>query len=142
VRPAMIAAIGIAALSACSWNRRPPAVVAVAAPVEVDPFDHTSVSFVVAGAHFMPGETAIVKVCVSPQGVVSSADVLLPSGDKRFDDFAVNWARQVKLASVAQSVAQIGAQSGEAKELCGPVRVEIKVSPVPRVLSGADSALG
>ena len=130
----MVAAICIAALSACSWNRPPPAVVAVAAPAEVDPFDHTAVSFVVAGPHFMPGETAIVKVCVSPQGIISSAEVVLPSGDKRFDDFAVNWARQVRLANVTQS--------GEAKELCGPVRVEIKLSPLPRVLSGADSSLG
>jgi hypothetical protein len=134
VRLVVIAAIGFAALSACSWNRPPPAVVAVAAPAEVDPFDHTAVSFVVAGAHFMPGETAIVKVCVTAEGIISSADVVLPSGDKRFDEFAVTWARQVKLANIGQT--------GEAKEICGPVRVEIKVSPVPRILSGADNALG
>ena len=124
----------ISALSACSGNRRPEPAAAVVKPVEPDPFDHTATSFIVSGPHFAPGESAIVKVCVSPDGIISSADVVLPSGDKRFDDFAINWARQVKLANMPQSA--------NARELCGPVRVEIRVSPLPRVLSGGDSSLG
>jgi hypothetical protein len=98
-----------------------------------DPFDPGSVSFMVAGPHFAQGESALVRVCVAPDGLIASADLLLPSGDKRFDDFAIGWARQVKLS---------GRRDATGAEICGPVRVEIRVSPQPRVLSGADSSLG
>jgi TonB family protein len=100
----------------------------------VNPFDDTPSTFVVAGPHFAPGETAIVRICVSTDGAISSANVIGSSGDKRFDDLALLWARQVRLSSRPQA--------NNAKELCGAVRVEIRGLPLPRGISGADSSLG
>jgi TonB family protein len=102
--------------------------------VEVSPFDDTPSTFVVAGPHFAPGETAIVRICVAADGVISSANVIGSSGDKRFDDLALGWARQVRLASRPQS--------DNAKEVCGAVRVEIRRVQFPRGISGSDSSLG
>lgn len=128
-RTTLLSLACLAALSACSWPRRP-SPVASALP---DPFDESSSSFLVSGARFPAGETAIIKVCVSPDGTISSADVVGSSGDKRFDDFAVVWARQVRLKSMPQ-----GAQT---QEICGPVRVEIKAAPLPEALPGRQSSL-
>ena len=130
--PALVLCLGV--LGACSSVPSRPARPA-AAPPQPDPFDPGSVSFTVSGPRFAPGESAIVRVCVSPDGVIASADLLLPSGDKRFDDFALGWARQVKLSGATQAGTQ-------RQEICGPVRVEIRASPQPRVLSGADTSLG
>ena len=121
----------MSAMSACSWNQRPQLPVAVAPAVDPNPFDDTPNSFVVAGPHFAPGETAIVRICVSIDGVISSANIIGSSGDKRFDDFALVWARQVRLASRAHTA-----------EACGAVRVEIRGVALPRGFSGADSSLG
>lgn len=134
VRMGLVSLACLAALSACTWPRRPSTVVLKAAPAAPpNPFDESSSSFLVSGVRFPAGETAIVKVCVSPEGTISSADVVGSSGDKRFDDFAVMWARQVRLKSVAQGV--------RTEETCGPVRVEIKAAPVPEALPGRQSSL-
>lgn len=131
------------AMAACSSNRRsqlPVAVVRAAVPaVAPNPFDDTPNAFVVAGPHFTPGETAIVRICVSTDGVISSANLIGSSGDKRFDDLALVWARQVRLASRPQGV---GTQSEPAKDTCGAVRVEIRGVTLPEGLSGSDSSLG
>ncbi len=103
------------------------------APVPPNPFDDSSSSFLVNGARFPPGETAIVKVCVTAAGTIASADVVGSSGDKRFDDFAVTWARQVQLRTLPQGV--------QTDTVCGPVRVEIKAGPLPEGLPGRQSAL-
>jgi TonB family protein len=128
----------IGAVCACSRIQRPvPARAPVAATVEPaapDPFDDTPASFVIAGARFAPGEKALVKVCVSPDGSIASTEVIVSSGDKRFDDLALDWARQVKLRDTPQRDA--------ARELCGAVRVEIKSAPSHRALSGVDNLLG
>src|SRR5579863_7920050 len=84
------------ALAGCAALRPP---VASAPPAMPDPFDDASASFTVRGARFAPGETAIIQVCVTAGGTIESADVVGSSGDKRFDDFALLWARQVKLRS-------------------------------------------
>jgi TonB family protein len=131
------------AIVACRPNRPAQTRIAVspalAAAAEPSPFDETPNSFVVAGPHFVSGETAIVRICVSTDGVISSANLIGSSGDKRFDDFAMVWARQVRLASRTQSA---GTQTEPAKENCGAVRVEIREVGLPRGLSGADSSLG
>jgi TonB family protein len=125
------------ALSACSWPRRSAPVAATPpagpAPVLPNPFDESSSSFLVSGARFPAGETAIVKVCVTPDGTISSAAVVGSSGDRRFDEFAVGWARQVRLRNMPQGV--------QTEEVCGPVRVEIKAAPLPEALPGRQSAL-
>ena len=144
------AALGAVMLDGCAAPRRPPPV-AVRPAAPPDPFDDTSTSFTIQGARFAPGETAIVKVCVTPEGSIASADVIGSSGDKRFDDYALVWARQVRLRTqpqgVAQGVAQ-GAAQGAASQspapgqsLCGPVRVEIRPAAMPGGLSEHSSAL-
>jgi TonB family protein len=134
VRAFIVPVFCVLAVVGCSRARRPEPAPAAAQPVEVNPFDEGSTSFVVSGPRFIPGETAIVRVCVSPDGRISRADLIGSSGDKRFDDFALVWARQVKLAAAA-----LGANRSE---VCGAVRVEIKVAPLPEGLAGSDHALG
>ena len=134
IRSVVVLAMCTGAMGACSWTQRPQPTAAMRPVVGLSPFDDTPNSFVVAGPHFAPGETAIVKICVSNDGVISSANVIGSSGDKRFDDFALVWARQVRLASRPQSE--------QVREVCGAVRVEIRGVPLPRGLSGAESSLG
>ena len=108
-----------------------------------DPFDDSSTSFTIQGARFAPGETAIVKVCVTPEGSIASAAVVGSSGDKRFDDYALVWARQVRLRSVPQGAPSNGASPSPptTQSQCGPVRVEIRPAALPGVLSEHSSAL-
>lgn len=117
-----------AAPGAAAAQAQPPAP-----PEPPNPFDQEPSSFLVPAGHFPAGETAIVKVCVTPGGQIASADVVSSSGDKRFDDLAVVWARQVRLRSLPE-----GAQTDA---LCGAVRVEIRPAPVPEALPGRQSAL-
>jgi TonB family protein len=136
LRVMCFAALGAVMLDGCAAPRRPPPV--MAHPAEApDPFDDTSTSFTVQGARFAPGETAIIKVCVTAEGTITSANVVGSSGDKRFDDYALVWARQVRLRSLPQAApSQTPTQSS-----CGPVRVEIHPSSMPAVLSEHSSAL-
>jgi hypothetical protein len=97
------------------------------------PFDDAPVSFVVSGPRFTPGEVTIVKVCIARDRSILSADVLASSGDRRFDDMAVTWARQVRVRSAPSD--------GSPVRACGEVRVEIRTPTEPRVISGSDSAL-
>ncbi len=95
------------------------------------------VSFLVAGPRCTPGEGTIVRVCIAPDRSIVSADIIESSGDKRFDDYALVWARQVRLRSAAEDGSSHGAPPGN----CGEVRVEIRVPAEPRLISGADIAL-
>jgi TonB family protein len=145
-----LAALGAVMLDGCAAPRRPPPV-AVQRAEPPDPFDDSSTSFTIQGARFAPGETAIVKVCVTPEGSIASAAVVGSSGDKRFDDYALVWARQVRLRSVppdAPQRASPGApsqgaspSSSPSQSQCGPVRVEIRPAALPGVLSEHSSAL-
>ncbi len=135
-----LAALSAGMLDGCTALRRPSPV--VARPAEPpDPFDDSSTSFTVRGARFAPGETAIVKVCVTPEGSIASADVVGSSGDKRFDDYALVWARQVRLRSVP-AAGTASPASGPTHSLCGPVRVEIHPTGMPGVFSDHSSAMG
>ena len=137
-----LAVLGAVMLDGCAAPRRPPPV-AVHPAEPPDPFDDTSTSFTIQGARFAPGETAIVKVCVTPEGSIASADVIGSSGDKRFDDYALVWARQVRLRTLPQAVGQAAPSQTPSpmQSLCGPVRVEIRPAAMPGVLSEHSSAL-
>jgi hypothetical protein len=124
---AIVIAVCVATIAGCA-ARRPGAPVAA-----LPPFDDAPISFVIAAPHFTPGEVTIVKVCVAPDRSVLSAAVLASSGDRRFDDLAVTWARQVRVRSAPAD--------GSPLQTCGEVRVEIRRPAEPRVISGADSAL-
>ena len=133
----LLAIWGLAVVAGCSAPPRVPSSAAMASPpvpMPPNPFDDASSSFLVNGARFPPGETAIVKVCVTPMGAIASADVVGSSGDKRFDDFAITWARQVQLRSLPLGLQTV--------TICGPVRVEIRPAPLPEGLPGRQSALG
>ncbi len=139
VRKLLWSAVAVAvAVGGCSYPRRPEPP-AVAVPAEPDPFEPGSTSFIVSGPRFTPGETAIVKVCVSPGGTISRADLVGSSGDKRFDDYALVWARQVRLAARGTDIST--AALPDAKETCGAVRVEIRAAPVPTSLGDRNNAL-
>jgi TonB family protein len=135
-----LAVLGAVMLDGCAAPRRPPPV-AMPRAEPPDPFDDTSTSFTVQGARFAPGETAIVKVCVTSEGSIASADVVGSSGDKRFDDYALVWARQVRLRSVPQGAPSPSATPLPTQSQCGPVRVEIRPAAMPGVLSEHSSAL-
>jgi TonB family protein len=137
VRTAIGPLVCLVLLSACSLPRLPDRAAAArqpAAPEPPNPFDDSSASFVVSGARFAPGETAIVKVCVSPDGTIASANIIGSSGDRQFDNFALIWARQVRLRSMPQGT--------QTEELCGPVRVEIKPASLPPSFADRESSLG
>lgn len=126
---AMVIAVCAVALAGCAATPKRAAPASLGQP----PFDDAPVSFVVAGPRFTPGVVTIVKVCIAPDRSILSADVLASSGDRRFDDMAVAWARQVRLRAAPLD--------GSPVEPCGEVRVEIRAPSEPRVISGADSAL-
>lgn len=129
MRTAILIATCIAMLGACAAPRPPQPPKRVALP----PFDDAPVSFVVAAPRFTPGEVTIVKVCVAPDRSILSADVMASSGDRRFDEFAVTWARQIKVRSAPADGSPIAS--------CGEVRVEIRRPSEPRVIAGPDSSL-
>lgn len=102
--------------------------------VVLAPFDDTPVSFVVGGHFFASGEWTLVRVCIDAHRRIVSSEVVQSSGDKRFDDMALDWARTVRLHAPPQQ--------GELMASCGAVRVEIRHPSEPRIIQGADSSLG
>jgi outer membrane biosynthesis protein TonB len=100
------------------------AAAAPAPPEPLSPFDDAPVIFTVAGQHFSRGERTIVTVCLGPNHSIASADIFESSGDSKFDQLAVMWARRIRLrdASEGQQVAS-----------CGAVRVEVRPSQEPRM---------
>ena len=68
----------------------------------------------------------IVTVCLGPDHAIASADVFESSGDSKFDQLAVMWARRVRLREAAQ---------GEQMAACGTVRVEVHPSQEPRMIN-------
>jgi len=133
MRTAIVIAVCIAAVAGCATLARPARVPAAPPPPPQPPFDDAPVSFVVAGPRFTPGEVTIVKVCIAADHRVLSANIMASSGDRRFDDLALSWARQVRIRAAPAD--------GAALQPCGEVRVEIRKPSEPRVISGADSAL-
>jgi Gram-negative bacterial TonB protein C-terminal len=129
MRTAIVIAVCLAMVAACA----PPPRRGPSARIALPPFDDAPVSFVVSGPRFTPGEVTIVKVCIAPDRTILSANVMASSGDRRFDDMAVNWARQVRVRSAPSD--------GSPVQACGEVRVEIRTPTEPRVISGSDSAL-
>jgi hypothetical protein len=132
MRSAIVIAMCVATLTGCAATPKP-ARLPLPARLALPPFDDAPVSFVVAGPRFTPGEVTIVKVCIAPDRSILSANVMASSGDRRFDDMAVAWARQVRVRAAPRD--------GSPIQACGEVRVEIRTPTDPRVISGADSAL-
>lgn len=94
----------------------------------------TTRSFLVRGRHFPIGQSASLKVCVSPDGAIASVEVTRSSGEPTFDEFAMVWARQADVSQWVRKDQQV--------ESCGSVRVEIGRGARPGLGRGADTALG
>jgi TonB family protein len=129
MRTAIVIAACIATVAGCAPTPRPGPAPRVALP----PFDDAPISFVVAAPRFTPGEVTILKVCVAQDHTILSVNVMESSGDRRFDDLAVTWARQVKVRPAPSNGALLDA--------CGEVRVEIRIPSEPRAIAGPDSSL-
>ena len=105
MRSAIVIAACIATVAGCAPTPRP----GPRARVALAPFDDAPISFVVAAPRFTPGEVTILKVCVAPDHTILSVNVEESSGDRRFDDMAVTWARQVKVRSAPSNGSPVDA---------------------------------
>ena len=95
MRIAIVIAMCVATVVGCATARPPPVAHLTVTHTAQPPFDDEPISFVVAAPRFTPGEVAIVKVCLAADRSILSAAVMESSGDRRFDDLALTWARQV-----------------------------------------------
>jgi hypothetical protein len=95
-----------------------------APPGPLSPFDDSPVIIAVAGQHFSSGERVIVTVCLGANHSIVSADIFESSGDTKFDQLAVMWARRIRLRE---------ATAGDQIASCGSVRVEVRPAQEPRV---------
>jgi TonB family protein len=103
------------------------------------PFDDAPVSFYISGLRFGVAQVATVRLCVTADGQVTHATLLESSGDDRFDQLALIWARRVRMRKDSDAGHPF---PGDAPgELCGPVRVELRLSP-KHGLSGPSEAVG
>jgi TonB family protein len=111
----------IAVLSGCSL---PPlqAPRPTPRPPPVSPFADSSVSFLIQG-NFARGEQVLVRVCLRADHSIDSSDILESSGDQRFDEMALDWARRVQLRTAGVS--------GRPVARCGSVRVELHETGAP-----------
>ncbi|HEX9138726.1 MAG TPA: TonB family protein [Steroidobacteraceae bacterium] len=113
----------------------------LASPVPAPPtllpvaeLEDSTTSFVIAGPRFTPGESAMVKVCLSAEGEVVSTQLLVSSGERKFDDSALVWAQQAKMSPLTFK--------GKPVATCEQVRVEIRGVPYPHIGGGSDFSLG
>jgi hypothetical protein len=99
------------------------------------PLEVADAAFIARGPRFAPGLYATVRLCANPQGRIVSADVVVSSGEKRFDDFVVDYARRVQVLKPQQL-------GGKSVSGCNTVRVEINRITNPGMSAGEQSALG
>jgi TonB family protein len=125
----------MALLALCGCALRPVPAPGTAAPaVVVQPVEVTTTYIAAYARRFARGQYAVVEVCVAPDGAVAATRVTQSSADRAFDEAAMNWARQ------ARYYPQL--ENGRPVYGCREVRVEVNPHPGPRVMGGADSALG
>jgi TonB family protein len=104
------------------------------AKIAVQPLQIADASFTTRGPKFATGLFTMVQLCVGPNGGIVSASIVQSSGEKRFDDFVIVYARQVHV--------QPRRENGRAVASCDTVRVEVNHFPLPGVSLGLDNALG
>jgi TonB family protein len=114
-------------LSGCTHLAPPPATTKV--PMQISP-----AVFSIRGPRFTPGEAAVVRVCVGANGVIASTAIVQSSGEKRFDDSAVQWALHAGYRPMRVS--------GAPMYSCDEVRVEMHQITSPGAGMGADSSYG
>ena len=112
-----------------------PAVgIEAAQPAAPEQVQSTTRSFFVRGNRYPVGQMALLRVCVTPQGAISTVELLRSSGEPGFDEFAMVWARQ---ADVSGWVSK-----DQTQDTCGSVRVEIGQGRRRQFEQSADTALG
>jgi TonB family protein len=114
-------------LSGCTLLGPPPATTKV--PMQISP-----AVFSIRGPRFTPGEAAVVRVCVGANGVIASTAIVQSSGEKRFDESAVQWALHAGYRPMRVS--------GAPMYSCDEVRVEMHQIASPGAGMGADSSYG
>ncbi len=72
--------------------------------------------------HFVRGEHVLVRVCLHADRSVASSSILESSGDQRFDELALDWARRVRVREITD---------GRPVASCGAVRVELHDASPP-----------
>lgn len=125
-------ALAVLSLCGCTVFLKPKGPLAVAPKVE--PIAVTTTYIAAYARRFARGQFAFVEVCVSADGTIAATRITRTSTDSSFDAAALNWARQARY--------QPQLENGVAVAACREVRVEINRNPIPRVMGGADSALG
>jgi TonB family protein len=107
----------------------------MAAPaVNIKPLEISDATFTTRGPSFGSGLSAAIQLCVGPDGRIVSASVVQSSGEKRFDDFVLTFARQVHV--------QPRRENGKPVLSCDTVRVEVNHFPHPGLSLGTDNVLG
>lgn len=126
----MILMLSLAAVGGCAFNARP---TVAGKQLQIQPLEISDASFTTRGPAFGSGLFTTIQLCVGPDGRIVSANVVQSSGEKRFDDFVLTFARQVHV--------QPRRENGKAVLSCDTVRVEVNHFPLPAGL-GSDNALG
>lgn len=126
---------GVLALAACAAPIRRPVTQAPTPasvrPQPFSPFSDAPISLLVRG-RFTRGEHVLVRVCVHQDRSIASSSILQSSGDRRFDELALEWARRVRLRQITD---------GRPVAPCGPVRVELRDTTQP-AFGGASEQFG
>jgi TonB family protein len=102
--------------------------------IVIEPLEIRDASFLTRGPRFADGLIATVRLCADHEGKLVSADVVVSSGEKRFDDFVVDYARRVQVNPQREN--------GRPVHGCNTVKVQINRIADPIGSAGAASALG
>lgn len=103
-------------------------------PVVIEPMYIEDRTFLARVPPFAEGLVTTVRLCVAPAGGLSSAEVVVSSGDRRFDEFVIDYARRVQVTP--------GHVNGRRQPGCGNVRVEINRHRTTPVRGEGSSSLG
>ena len=104
-----------------------------APPPPLSPFADSAVSFLIRG-HFVRGEQVVVRICLHADHSIASSVIVESSGDRRFDEMALDWARRMQLRTEATP--------GHTIARCGSVRVELRDTAAPGMGRSVGEQLG
>jgi len=104
-----------------------------APPPPLSPFADAAVSFLIRG-HFVRGEQVVVRICLHADHSIASSAIVESSGDRRFDEMALDWARRMQLRTEATP--------GHTIARCGSVRVELRDTAAPGMGRSVGEQLG
>jgi hypothetical protein len=121
------ACLALAGAAGCATESRPSDVVL--------PLQLSDGAFLTHGPRFAAGLSATVRLCADSLGRMTSATVVVSSGEKRFDDFIVDYARRVQVLKPQR-------RNGRPVAGCSTVDVEINHPSGPGTSGGEQSALG